>query len=207
MANTDASFGFRYIKSMGNYVAQPNIYYIPSSDSTAVFINSPVKLAGSADSVNGIPTVALAADTDKPVGVVVGVEPIRDVANADINYYGAGHRPADKAMYVYVIDDPYAIFEIQADDAGSTLAAADIGLNCGFTAESGDTTTGLSTIELDTSDKAVDSTLPLKILRLGKKADNEPFSANQVVQVMFNKHQFKSEYDTGETAEQGGLGV
>lgn len=206
MANVDASYGFNYLGDRNGGFSQGRTYYIPSTDSTAVFIGSPVKLAGSADAVNGYPTVALAADTDKPVGVVIGVDQVRDVADANFSLYRK-HRVASVGMFVTVIDNPEALFKMQADDAGATLAAADIGLNCGFVAESGDAVTGRSTIELDTSDKAATSTLPLKIERILPQSGNEPFVAQQQVIVSFNKHQFKTSYDVGETAELGGLGA
>jgi hypothetical protein len=172
------------------------------TDSTAAFVGSVVKLAGSANADGDAPTVSVAADTDKPVGVIVGVDQVKDVADANFSLYRK-HRPASVNMYVYVIDDPEALFEAQADEA---LTAADIGLNCGFVAESGNTTTGLSTIEVDSSDKAADSTLPLRLEGLAARPNNV-FGANQNVIVSFNKHAYKTSYDVGGSVEQGGLGT
>lgn len=205
MANVDSAFGFKYVNSLGGYCVPARRYFIPSTDSTAVFVGDPVKLAGSADG-QGIATVAQAAAGDKVVGVVVGVDQVRDVGDANFSLYRT-YRPASIGMYVWVIDDPNAIFEIQADDDSATLAATDIGLNADFIVGSGSTVNGVSGVELDTSTKATTSTLGLRIQGLVQRPDNEKFVANQKVLVMFNKHAYKTGYDTGATAEIGGLGV
>jgi hypothetical protein len=170
------------------------------TDSTAAFIGSPVKLAGDSDAKGGAPTVSVAADSDKPVGVIVAIDQWTGVSSPSYERY---HRPASIDMYVWVVDDPEALFVAQADDA---MTSADMGLNCGWVAESGSTTTGLSTVEIDTSDKATTSTLPLRLEKLYQIPGNV-FGANQKVVVSFNKHAYKTGYDTGATAEIGGLGV
>ena len=205
MANTDSAFGLKPLKRLGGGHVRQQRYYIPSTDSTAVFVGDAVKLAGGADG-DGIATVAQAAAGDKCVGVVVGVDQVKDVADANFSLYRT-HRPASVGMYVQVVDDPDVIFEMQADDVGSTLAAADIGLNADFIVAAGSTVTGLSGMELDTSTKATTSTLGLRIHGLVQRPNNEKFSANQKVLVMFNTHAYKTGYDTGASAEIGGLGV
>jgi hypothetical protein len=206
MANTSTAKGFECIGSLGGVMPTPRRYYIPSTDGTAVFVGSPVKLAGSADADGIAPTVALATTSDKPVGVVVAVDQQTGVSDANFSLYRK-HRPASVGMYVWVVDDPRAIFRIKCDDVGATVAAVDVGLNCDFTAESGDTVSGLSTIYFDSSNKATTSTLPLKLLRLDSRRSNQIGVANQDVIVMFNKHAYATGYDTGASAEIGGLGV
>lgn len=206
VTNVNAAFGFECIGSRGNYMPTPKRYYIPSTDGTAVFVGSPVKLAGSADADGTAPTVTLASTSDKPCGVVVGIDQFTGVSDANFNPYRL-HRPASVGMYVLVIDDPEALFRIQCDDVGSTIAAVDMGLNCDFIAETGSTVTGKSTVQVDSSNKATTSTLPLKLERIDSRRGNTVGVANQVIIVSFNKHAFKTGYDTGATAEIGGLGV
>lgn len=205
MANIDSAKGFKYLHSLGNYMAPLKRYYLPAGDGTATFVGDLVKLGGSADG-QGIPTIAQAAQGDKPVGVIVGFDEVRDVTDANFSLYRT-HRPASVAMYAWVVDDPNAIFEIQADDDTNTIAAADIGLNADIIVAAGDTVTGLSGMELDSSTKATTSTLILRIMGLVQRPSNEKFVANQKVQVMLNQHAYKTGYDTGATAEIGGLGV
>ena len=205
MANVDNAFGFRYINSLDGSCSPAKRYYIAAGDGTAVFKGDVVKLAGGADTF-GIPTVIQAAAGDKAVGVVVGVDQVRDVSDANFSLYRT-YRPASVGMYVWVIDDPYAIFEVQADDVGSTLAATDIGLNADMIVAAGSTVNGTSGMELDTSTKATTSTLNFKIQGIVQRTGNEAFVANQNVLVMFNIHAYKTSYDTGATQELGGLGV
>ena len=123
-------------------------------------------------------------------GVVVGFAP--DPTDLNVPIY----RRASTDRYVYVVDDPNVLFEIKCDDVGSTLAAADIGLNASIVVGSGNTTTGASGVELDTSTKATTATLELKIMELARRVDNELGSANQKVIVKINNHQFGSHTGT-----------
>lgn len=191
MANLDRVNGFRPVKHRNGspYNGQVTQYFIPSSDSTAVFVGDLVKLAGGA-STDGYSTVAQAAATNAVIGCVVGFR--ADPTNLDTPQY----RAASTNRYVLVADSPDLIFEVQCDDVGSTLAAADVGLNADFTVAAGSTSTGASGMELDTSTKATTATLPLKIHSVVDRVDNELGSANQKVLVTINNHQFGSHTGT-----------
>ena len=90
-------------------------------------------------------------------------------------------------MYVLVRPANHQdIYRIQADDVSATLAAADIGLNADLVVGSGDTTTGMSAMELDTDSKATTATLQLKIVGFVDRPDNESGVANQDVLVRLN---------------------
>lgn len=184
MANLDRVNGFRPVKHKTGapYNGQTSLYFIPSSDSTAVFVGDMVKLAGSA-STDGYPTVAQAAAGDAIIGCVTGF--VVDPTNLNTPQY----RAASTNRYVRVADARDLIFECQADDVGSTIAAADVGLNAELTVAAGSTTTGASGMELDSSTKATTATLALKIVGVVNRPDNELGSANQKVLVTINKHQ------------------
>jgi hypothetical protein len=83
MANTSKVFGLRLVGTSrgGAHTARIRMYFVPSSDGTAIFLGDAVKSGGSADSVTGCPTVAQAAAGDTIRGVVVGVNPIKGVAS------------------------------------------------------------------------------------------------------------------------------
>lgn len=191
MANLDRVNGARPVKHRNGspYNGQVTQYFIPSTDSTAVFVGDFVKSAGGA-SADGYPTVAQAAAGNAVLGVVVGfrVSP----TSLDTPVY----RAASTDRYVLVADSPDLIFEIQADDDSATLAAADVGLNANFIVGSGSTSTGASGMELDTSTKATTATLPLKIVGVVDRPDNEMGSANQKVLVSINNHQYGSHTGT-----------
>lgn len=174
MANLDRPSGLKPVKHLmgGPWNGKFNIYYVGSGDGTALFIGDVVNLAGSADSTGMYPTVtqAAAGDTDN-VGVVIGFglqpEVMGNPDNLNMKY-----RLADTAMYVAVVDDPFVIFEVQEDSDGGSIAAASVGLAANFIVGSGSTTTGLSGMELDSSDVSTDTAGNLRILRAVNRPDN-----------------------------------
>lgn len=186
MANADAARGLRPVAYLGGacYTGGAGRYYVPSSDSTAIYIGGLVKFAGSADA-DGVPSVTgNVATGDAVVGVVVGVEPV----TADSTIY----RVASTARYVTVADDPNLLFEVQEDSGGAALAATAVGNVAdltGFT--SGSTTTGLSSIEIDSSTATAsgDGTEDVLIVRLAKRPDNA-IGTNADWLVRLNNHAF-----------------
>lgn len=173
MANLDTPFGFKPVKHLLGtpWNGKTNVYYVPSTDGTAIFKGDAVKGAGSADATGKFPSVAQAAAGDLIRGVVVGfgdnpytmLHP--DTPNRD-------YRPVSTAMYVFVVDDPFVIFEIQEDSTGNNLAATEVGLSTNLVVGSGSTATGKSAMELDSSDTATDGNGQCKILRVVDREDN-----------------------------------
>ena len=188
MANADSPFGLRPVRYLSGapYNGAANKYYIPSTDTdTAVYIGSVVKLTGGADA-DGIPVVTGNVSTGNPVvGVVVGVVPV----TADSLIYRAN----STSRYVMVADDPNLVFEVQEDAAGGALAATAAGGTAqltGFT--SGSTTTGLSAIEIDSSNlsETSDTDDDVRIISAVQRPDNEVGSANSKWLVRLNVHQY-----------------
>ena len=164
MANADTPFGLRPVRyfSGAPYNGAANLYYVPSSDSTAIFIGDAVKLAGSADA-DGIPSIAQAAAGDTLIGVVVGVQAdTRDSLT---------YRAASTERYVWVADDPELLFLAQEDSAGGALAASNVGNNVDLVVGSGSTGTGMSGMELDSSTAAT-TTAQVRVVRLWNSPDN-----------------------------------
>lgn len=187
MANADAPFGLRPVRYLSGapYNGAANRYYVPASDtSNAIFIGSLVKLTGGADA-DGIPVVTGNVSTGNPVvGVVVGVVPV----TADSTIYRAN----STARYVMVADDPNLVFEVQEDSDGGALAATAAGATCtliGFTG--GSTTTGLSSMELDSSglSETSDTDDDVRIIQAVQSPDNE-IGANARWLVRLNVHQY-----------------
>lgn len=167
MANTAAPFGLRPVKYRGgkDYTGQANMYYVPSSDGTALFKGDPVITAGSA-SADGYATVTRATAAGGYIkGVVVGFVPQEQIpANK--------HRPASTAMYVLVADDEDLIFEVEEDAVGGSLAATNIGQNIDLVAGAGSTYTGLSGFMADSSTAATTNTLNCRIEGFSTKPEN-----------------------------------
>lgn len=185
MANSDNARGFKPVKTLDGrpYNGFVKRAYVPSTDGNAIFIGSPIKFAGSADS-RGVPTMAVAATNEAAAGVMVAV----DAATRE----SALHRTADVGMYIFYVPVQNMLFEIQEDSDGNALDADSVGSNASFTAESGNTTTGLSTIELDSDTAANTGTLSLQIVEMVDRDDNE-IGDNAKWLVRFNDIQFANQ--------------
>ena len=166
MANANAPFGLRPVRYLSGapYNGAANRYSIPSTDSTAVYIGGMVKPAGSADA-NGVMTVTGNVSTGNAViGVVVGVEPVT----------------ASSTIY-------------REASVGGALAVTAVGNAAdGISFTSGSTTTGLSSMQLDTSTATAsgDGTEDFLIIGFMQRPNNEVASANAKVLVRLNNHFF-----------------
>lgn len=186
MANSDAPMGLKPVRYLSGavYTGAANTYSIPDTDATAVYLGGLVKLAGSANA-DGVATVTgNVATGDAVVGVVVGVAPV----TADSTIY----REASTDRKVMVADDPNLLFEVQEDSDGGALAATDVGSVADLTAfTGGSTTTGLSSIEIDsgTATASGDGTQDVLIWGLAQRQDNAIGNqANWLVRL--NNHAF-----------------
>lgn len=192
MANADTPFGLRPYNRAGSAVTSGALreYYIPSSYGTALFIGDPVVKTGTSNTAGykgraaaTLPEInkATAGDGNAITGVIVGFDELQTDLSKQYN-------PASTERIAYVVDDPYQVFEIQAD---GSISAAQVGLNAVliFT-HSGDTATGQSGVELDTSSDApaADASNQLTILGIVPREDNEAGSNFTKVLVRINNH-------------------
>lgn len=191
MANDDTRFGLRPVNGVqaGPYNGRVSLYYAPSSYATAIYVGDPVTTTGNsnASALLGFGprmlhevNVTAVGDGNAITGVVLGVIP----TTGESTVYGA----ASTNRLLLVNDDPYAVFEIQAD---GSVAADDVGLNAVLIAtHTGSTVTGLSGMELDTTSDvpAADASNQLTILGFVNREDNDPTSANPKVLVRINNH-------------------
>jgi hypothetical protein len=187
MANANNPMGFKPVEIDD---VQVHRYFIPSTDSNAMFIGDPVILAGSADADGTAATVALAtAGTPNPiVGIIVGFAPVPGSLYTK-------HRPASTNRYCLVMDDPEAVFEAQENASGGALAAADVAQNLDFVAGSGNTTTGYSGYMLASNTKAGTATCQFKLLRLVARPDNALGTYAKWL-VKINNHQYAASTGT-----------
>jgi hypothetical protein len=178
MANGNVARGLIPVRMADGspYNGAVDMFYVPSSDGTALYEGDPVILAGSADG-SGVASVTRAGNTGAISGVVVGF--------ADATSMTAGYRAASTAAYVLVAHGQDVLFEIQEDGVGGAIAAADIGLNANVIGASGSSYGKTSGFMLDTSTKATTATLQLRIRGLAQRPDND-LSANAKVLVTLN---------------------
>lgn len=165
--------------------------FIPATDNNNMFIGDPVDLAGSADTGAICPTVvrATAGATNPVFGAIVAFEP--DPTNLTLTY-----RVASTARYCWVVCDPLTIFEIQADSS-ATLGATDVGANANLVSGTGNTRTGLSGWQLDSSAVTANATYQLIILRAVNRPDNDVTSVNAKWEVLISLHRLNPNYSGG----------
>lgn len=184
MPNVSRVAGLRPVRRMAggaaNFQLEP--FSVLAADATALFVGDVVKSAGTADA-NGVQAVTrVTGNTDQPLGVIVGMVP--DYSNLNTAMY----RAASTARSLFVYADPDAVYEIQANAA---TALADVGLNVGLTFTAGSTTTGLSGMQADMATKNTTATLPLKIVGVVQRADQDMAdSANWKLLVTLNTNAF-----------------
>jgi hypothetical protein len=184
MPNVSRVYGLRLSKSFtGPENGNLETFAVLAGDATALFTGDVVQSAGGADA-NGVQSITrVTANTQIPLGVVVGFQP--DYSNLNLP---AGYRAASTARTAYLVVDPAAVFEIQANAA---TALADIGLNVGLSFTAGSTTTGQSGMQADMATKAVTATLPLKIVGVVQRPDQDMAdSANWKLLVTLNTNAF-----------------
>lgn len=189
MANVNRPSGASPIRSIGSpWNGQANLYYIPSTDNAAYYVGDFVISEDGSDA-SGVPQCKKATATDTPLrGVIVAIH--FDPTNLNLIAI-----PASKSRdyYVYVVDDPNALFSIQADAASAgSLVAAMVGDNAKFIVTApGVTTNPLSATTLDSSNIADTATFPLKIMGL-ELTPNNAFGAYCRVICKINAHELQS---------------
>lgn len=188
MANIDTPMGFRPVRHRNGapYNGAARVYSVAAGNATAIYIGDPVKLAGTAQTIDGIVYADVVQGTAAAtvVGVVVGV--VAD--NRDSLIY----RAASTQRLLLVADSPDLEFEIQEVSGGTALAANDIGLNANFVVAAGSATTGLSGVELNNATEATTATLDCQIIGLSSRPDNEVGEHAKWL-VRLNNHQYANQ--------------
>jgi len=200
MANANTPRGLSPVGTITGaaYNEQGRLYAIANDASNTYAIGDVVKVAGSSDT-NGVPYVTKAATTDMPVGVIVGIR----VSDPGVSLVGTTlalntiYLPLSSGTrYVYVVDDPSVIFEVEGDATG--VAAADVFKLAGLTITANQTalaqsaplsSTVLNAASFLASSASGSLALPLQIIGLTQVVNNATGAyANSLVK--WNKHQF-----------------
>lgn len=195
MSNPDSRFGCSPVGHISGapWNGQTMRCYIPVGNPSALFIGDPVVLAGSADANGTAPTVvkATAGDGNPVAGFIVSFEPVApgDMGNLNLQIT---YCPASTAMYCNVCVDPTVLYEVQGDSV-AVIAATDVGSNFNliFT-HSGDTMTGQSGVELDSSSKGTTGTYQMKLWAVSSNPSNDISSVNAKWLVLINLNQLFS---------------
>ena len=176
MANKDAPFGFRPVRHLTGGDIQTNEYKIAANLGHNIFQGQCVKAVTGGG-------IERADAGDVILGVFGGcfyTDPTTSKPTFS-NFYPASTNASDIVANVY--DDPRIVFEVQHDGSGGTVANNFAGFD--FVGQSGSTTTGRSTQELDSSENATSG--QFKQIGISKDPDNSDVSsANANVYVIPN---------------------
>ena len=201
MANVARANGFRPVKHLNGspYNGQFNIYEIVAGDGTATMVGDLVKADGGT-ATDIYPTCVRHGTSGEvtsglALGVVVGFLPVTpggsmvganpSAPSLDVPLY----RAASTKRYAMVADSPDLIFEVK--DGGTVpCTLTKIGLNTGFMATAGSTTTGASGMVTGTTAPTTTNSLPLKVMGIVGSPDNESAAADQRLLVMINQHYY-----------------
>ena len=185
MANIDKAFGFRAIGNLSATGAQKQYgYEIADNQAGTIFQGDLVALSA------GYITRFLPATHTAAVGVFNGCNYIDPTTGKPTwkNYYPGSVNITSGKIIADVIDDPSQLFLVQCD-AG--FVAADVGKNADVVGTGGSTTTGVSTMELNSGTLATSAALNLKTVGLYNVPGNE-FGSFAVVVVKINEHVYGS---------------
>ena len=159
MATTAAPYGARPIGTLsasGSFSSKTRHLPIITTYNTQISNGDFVKVASDGTIAKDTGTTALTA-----VGIFLGCSYTDPTTNQKTfsNWWPASNAATD-AM-AYVLDDPFVVFQMQADEA---LNTPDRGLNASVVVTAGNTTFGKSKNALDGSTPATTNTLPLRII-------------------------------------------
>lgn len=210
MSNPDYRFGLRPVGHISGAAWNGETQQFLVTDSNNLFVGDPVVLAGSASTDGTKPTIvkATAGNTYPIMGVVVSFEPVIPGTHGNLNLQKT-YRTASVDTYANVCVDPTVLYEIQGDSV-AVIAATDVGscFDLIYT-HSGDTATGLSGVELNSSAKTASaSTYQMRLWAASSAPDNDISTVNAKWIVMINLNQlFSAGVNTAGTAIAGGVGV
>jgi len=193
MANQDAAFGLRPLKSVGQGDDSTGMssHWIDAGDTSTIFQGSPVIAAAGyidASTAGAVPNMGAfwGCFYNDPTTLKPTFK----------NYYpGSITPPASKDVEAFVYDNPNQMFEVQSDNAGAS-AQLDVFSNADWvtgTISSGSTLNGVSSAELDDSTIAAASDAAAQLLIIGVSRDpknSDLTAANVNWRVLVNMHLF-----------------
>ena len=193
MANVDKAFGLKPLGNLSATGAQKQYgYQIADNQSGAIYQGDLVTL------YDGYVVKFAPASHTAALGVFNGCYYTDPTTGKPTwkNYYPGSVNITSGTIQADVIDDPSQLFIIQADE---DVVQADIGKNADVVGTGGSTTTGVSTMELDSSTIANSAALNLKIVGLYDAPGNS-FGNYAVVVVKINEHLYGSAGVAGQGA-------
>lgn len=188
MSNSTVSIGFQPARRIdgaaGNFMT--NTYRIAYNNANTFGTGDVVYLSSS-----GYIDKA-ATNTNPMLGVFAYCQyanPANTIQPGVVRLWNAPTLASTTVVTAQVWDDPNLVFRIRAN---GTVYQTSIGLNATFVSNaSPNTSTGISTVMLDTTTINTTSNLPLRIVGFAPDANNDPTSAYPVLEVVYNTSMFR----------------
>jgi len=205
MANVNKPNGFSPVESLlgvGGWNEQGRVYAIPTSDTSNSYAIGDCVMSASGSDSNGVRYVqkwgGVATTSALPLGIVVGIR----VADPGVSLVGtslslentfiaAGTR--SNVRYLYVVDDPFVLFEAQFDATGATQAQMSLNSSVTITANQTSLSPSVPYSTMVLTGPAVTATLPIRLLGAVQRIDNQVTSAaSPYVRVLckWNYHEY-----------------
>jgi len=194
MSNQVEKFGLRpYRKLDGTpLVGAQNRYKIANGYATAIFQGDLVRPLTDGTVVRSVGNTSYAV-----IGVFNGCfynDPTTQKPTYS-NYYPGGITPTQGQITAFVVDDPDAVFLMNAD---AVFAQADLFRNYSLTTDTGSTTTGISEVMLDVGVSGTAGTFAVQAIDISQDPENDDqTTSNANVLVRINNHFYR----------QGGTGL
>jgi len=194
MANQLEKFGLRpYRKLDGTpLVGAQNRYKIADGYATAIYQGDLVRPLTDGTVVRSVGNTSYAV-----IGVFNGCfynDPTTQKPTYS-NYYPGGITPTQGQITAFVVDDPDAVFLMNAD---AVFAQADLFRNYSLTTDTGSTTTGISEVMLDVGVSGTAGTFAVQAIDISQDPENDDqTTSNANVLVRINNHFYR----------QGGTGL
>lgn len=187
MANVDRPNGFTPVGTLSGSPWQASVrLYELDATHAAIAVGDLVQMT--ADGYLDI----LAAGETQLMGVVVGIinhgaasvlgkqgDHFLSSSSPTLSGVNSKSVPLNTAGYVLVATAPDIILEAQEDGDTDPLELADVGQNVEIIGGGPNATTGISSMEIDSSSHNTTNTLPLRLLGLAQRPDNEYVSGGQ----------------------------
>lgn len=205
MANVNKPNGFSPVESLlgAGWNEQGRLYAIPTSDTSNSYAIGDCVMSAAGSDANGVRYVqkwgGATTTSALPLGIVVGVR----VADPGVSLVGttlsletafipAGTR--SNVRYLYIVDDPFVLFEAQFDATGATQAQMSMNAAVTITANQTSLSPSVPFSTLVLTGPAVTATLPIRMLGAVQRIDNQltGTTASPYVRVLckWNYHEF-----------------
>jgi hypothetical protein len=169
--------GLRPINDNGTpWSGQGRLVAFPASQATNIFLGDPIVALGGTDAF-GVPLVgiATAGATNVILGGFIGISNGPAGSGYTVTRDLPVYRQASILNYGFICDDPNQLYVVQEDSVGGAIAAATGGFaNGNLVAGSGNTTTGFSGWQLQSSgvSSSANATFQLRLLGTVRGPDN-----------------------------------